>query len=391
MVPQTAGDVSATLVRLRRYAWMLVGGWTLLLGASILWNRWQQEVETSELARSYARTGIEKDILYRAWNASRAPVYVPVSEATPPNPHLAGLATRDATTEDGTALTLMNPSYMTRQVHELGRERKASYGHLTSLDPIRPENQPDAWERAALEEFETGIREVSSGEEYRGEAHMRLMRPLLTEENCLPCHADQGYQLGDVRGGISSSVPLAPIERLAAAPFAVLVLCHVVFWFLGPAAVGVGHGRLAGETRLRGVAEKARIAAERKMQRSARLESIGKLAGGIAHEINTPLQFVTSNLQFLIDSSRKILAEAKHPDREAAGDHPDHAELLEEFGAAAGEAKSGVDQVAGLVVALRELTGVCAGDSTTVDLNAMRMEMINYILELHKMVGGKAQ
>lgn len=35
----------------------------------------------------------------------------------------------------------------------------------------------------------------------------RYMAPLITEENCLKCHARYGYQLGDIRGGISVVLP----------------------------------------------------------------------------------------------------------------------------------------------------------------------------------------
>jgi len=33
------------------------------------------------------------------------------------------------------------------------------------------------------------------------------MKPLFVEESCLDCHADQGYTVGEVRGGISISLP----------------------------------------------------------------------------------------------------------------------------------------------------------------------------------------
>ena len=39
---------------------------------------------------------------------------------------------------------------------------------------------------------------------------------------------------------------------------------------------------------------------------NARLETLGTMASGIAHEINTPIQFIGDNLQFISDSFATI-------------------------------------------------------------------------------------
>ena len=39
---------------------------------------------------------------------------------------------------------------------------------------------------------------------------------------------------------------------------------------------------------------------------SQKLESVGRLAAGVAHEINTPVQFVTDNVQFIRTSMTDI-------------------------------------------------------------------------------------
>ena len=45
---------------------------------------------------------------------------------------------------------------------------------------------------------------------------------------------------------------------------------------------------------------------EDKLNQNRRLESIGQLAAGITHEINTPIQYIGDNIQFLKDSCRDI-------------------------------------------------------------------------------------
>jgi hypothetical protein len=81
---------------------------------------------------------------------------VPATEATPPNPNLKHIPERDLITPSGKIVTLMNPAYMIREVmgaYDILYETK---GHITSLNPLNPNNEPDSWERYALKQFEKG-------------------------------------------------------------------------------------------------------------------------------------------------------------------------------------------------------------------------------------------
>jgi len=51
----------------------------------------------------------------------------------------------------------------------------------------------------------------------------------------------------------------------------------------------------------------ARRSMERHLERTQMLQSIGRLAAGIAHEINTPVQFIGDNVHFLSDSFSQVL------------------------------------------------------------------------------------
>ena len=228
----------------KRYALILATVWTLSVGASMSLNYFREQDDASLAARVAAQAQIAKDVIYRRWNASHGGVYVPISESTPPNPHLPEVEERVIETLSGRRLTLINPAYMTRQVHELGWETEGVRGHITSLNPIRPANAADAWEKRGLEAFENGEREFTSVETLDGEAHLRLIRPLITEKSCLKCHSQQGYKEGEIRGGISVSMPIAPFVVIARERLTVLGIAHGALWLLGLVGIGLGARRI---------------------------------------------------------------------------------------------------------------------------------------------------
>ena len=195
-------------IPLKHYGWILIGVWTLVAAASLGWNLLQDRDEALRVARNIALTNYERDVLYRRWAAAHGGVYVPVTPDTPPTPYLARLPERDIVTPSGRRLTLLNPAYMTRQIYELAQKSGLPRGHLTSLKPLRPQNAPDPWEKKALEAFEHGKEEVSEVVSINGQPSMRLMRPFRIDPSCLTCHEEQGYKVGDIRGGISVSVPM---------------------------------------------------------------------------------------------------------------------------------------------------------------------------------------
>ncbi len=157
--------IGARSVRWQRYAWVLAIVWTVIVVTSLVWNVVQVRSNTLEAAHIQARTAFDKDVIYRRWNAGHGGVYVPITEKAQPNPYL-DVPERDIIMPSGKMYTLINPAYMTRQVHELVEDETGVYGHITSLNPIRPENAADTWETQALQTFERGETEFSS---YRGD------------------------------------------------------------------------------------------------------------------------------------------------------------------------------------------------------------------------------
>ena len=206
-------------------------GWTLLLAFLLFWSVQNIKKTTILLAENTARMFWEKDILYRAWSSLHGGVYVPVSEDTPPNPYL-DIENRDVVI-NGQEYTLMNPAYMFRQVNEMGKDMTSIQEHLTSLKPVRPTNRPTPWEEKALRSFEKGSKEYTDLVQIEGRSFVRFMRPVIAEETCLRCHARQGLKIGEIRGGISITVPLNNHLALYKDNVQKLWLAFLSIWFVG--------------------------------------------------------------------------------------------------------------------------------------------------------------
>jgi two-component sensor histidine kinase len=207
--------------------------WTVCVGLLLAWSLGNLKSGTVELARREAMAYFQKDQAFRLWATSHGGIYVPPTERTPVNPYLAHIPTRDVTTTEGMRLTLMNPAYMVRQLMEDYADLYGVKGRITSLNPIRPTNAPDAWQRAALEAFERGATEMMAVTEIDGKPYYRFMQPMIAKEGCLKCHGSQGYKAGDIRGGVSVAVPMAPLLEVERENARTIAIVHGVVYTMG--------------------------------------------------------------------------------------------------------------------------------------------------------------
>ena len=241
----------------RRYFWLLVCAWTVAITGSLVWNLVQEADEVRSLTLQEGRALLEKDLLYREWSILHGGVYVPKAgqaEASTSAPE----EEREIVTPSGQVLTLLNPALVSRQVFELQAQRTGIRGHITSLKPLRAANGPDDWERQSLQAFESGSTEVSSVVSFEGTRSLRLMRPLVTVPACLGCHEEAGRKPGEIRGGISLTVPL---NRFASAGTGLrLGLAHLALWLLGLAGLILGARNLQALAQARQRAEAEREA-----------------------------------------------------------------------------------------------------------------------------------
>jgi PAS domain S-box-containing protein len=119
-----------------------------------------------------------------------------------------------------------------------------------------------------------------------------------------------------------------------------------------------------------------------------KLESVGQLAAGIAHEINTPIQFVGDNIHFMNDSFQEIFSLMSLYDDFKNLDTTNSAEcaamrdrilertetidtgyLLEEIPRAIEQSLDGIQRVSHIVQAMREFSHPGGAEKTNFDLN----------------------
>ena len=192
------------------YSLSLILAWSIIIAILLVFGIFQIRQVQRELVQKEAHANFSKDQAFRLWATIHGGVYVPVTAETPPNPYLSPVQERDLKTPSGIDLTLMNPAYMLRQTMDKYENHYGIRSHITSLIHFRPETAPDEWEKVALKKFEKGVKEVFDYAKIDGRPYFRFMAPMITEKGCLKCHGHQGYNVGDIRGGVSVSVPMAP-------------------------------------------------------------------------------------------------------------------------------------------------------------------------------------
>lgn len=255
---------------------------SILFFSLVLWVQSERRKEQINELKETAGAFFDQIMVARLWNAQHGGVYVEISPDTPPNPYLED-PRRDIISVDGRRYTKINPAYMTRQLSEITMKRQGYKFRIISLRPVNPYNIPDEWERNALKEFEKGaILETAAISEQDGSRVFKYIAPLKIEEPCLKCHAKHGYSYGDIKGGISISIPMERYDYIRSAELRKTIISLLAIGLLSIVFV-------AAITVI--VSKRLSSAIEKDIERE-KLAAIIELAGATAHEMRQPMTIV---------------------------------------------------------------------------------------------------
>jgi len=177
----------------------------------------------------------------RSWNAQFEGVYVKATNGLNPNPYLKNNTLLTATNE---TLIKINPAWMTRQISDISNSQGEYHFKITSLLPLNPSNKADDFEEKALIFFQNNSKEKFFYSFNNEKKSFDFMGSLIVKKSCLNCHEEQGYKVGDIRGGIRVSIPLrlynqqvnALEEKTKLSIFIVLIvaitLVFILIWFI---------------------------------------------------------------------------------------------------------------------------------------------------------------
>ena len=171
------------------------------LGIIFAWAGIQNKNQSDEQVVNQARILARQVVLTRQWITDCGGVFVNLQSQGAKD--IACFFDDRMQTKQG-SFQRFTPAMVTRKLSQYSTRQDLYRFRLASLDPLNPANEPDSFERKAINLFRT--KKVS--ESYRfadnsGKQYFQYMVPLYLEKQCLECHHREGDSVNAVSGGLS--------------------------------------------------------------------------------------------------------------------------------------------------------------------------------------------
>jgi signal transduction histidine kinase len=177
-----------------------------ILGIIFAWAGIQSEKQSNDQVVNQARILSRQIILTRQWITDCGGVFV--NRQSQGAKDVMYLFDDTLQTKRG-SYQRFTPSMVTRKLSQYSTQQDLYRFRLAGLNPLNPENEPDGFEREAIDLFRTkGLKETFRFEHSNGNQYFQYMVPLFMEQKCLRCHNRQEDSVNSIGGGLSVFLPV---------------------------------------------------------------------------------------------------------------------------------------------------------------------------------------